>query len=919
MNKVLVGGISPEGEHILQMYLDRFMPDTQIEPLRSVGIKGRMRNYATRPDVLLVILDESLYQVCAGTLDSVLNLPKVHKYQTDDGLTQFLVSKFGPLEGVSNLGVVPPDQLMQQQGDLYKDARESTIPPDMITTVSAEEDSMLVTGGSSDSDMEAELESLRNRLAQSEMLVRNLELQLNEKGSDSESDIAIFTGRIRELEAQLRDAQAASSIDEETQLKIRRADEMLSEYEELKKKLKAAKDSNASMQFERNKLEAQVKDLTAKLDESAKAVETAQDNGELEAQIEEKTREITSLRVKVSELEDDLQSKTSSLTQLSSEMQVLRDDLSKSGVDEAVINSLRDELSQKTEEAKDLQVDLESREESLSRANATIAELNEEINSLRSESGLKGQELYTSKTRLTELEDELSGLNARIEDLTKSIEDKDAELNEYCKRESQLRDEIRSLREDSDLLGRRDTEIRTLKESLAEQETLVANLSENLRDARQQSSDLSAQLTEATSRADSSAEESEANKRAYDRILQQKKQADDRIVELEGSITGLKEKVLELEDTIRERKESFDKLSDEKIEADAEIRKLNSRITTLQTDIVVSKTSEEQVARLEKELLEERRKSSRLSAEVEVLKKSEDSSSSADLRLEIARLQNELDAAKSNIEGKANIEIGSLKTELIDVRKRCADLELDLADRDEQVKEITSGVFGRMANIAIPRAVYDVALPPLTGEYGKFVCVAGGSSESNQSLYAQIRKACEKNNSLRIVVFDLTIDSCVDREFGVVKISSPISWLSGGEPFQKFVAGTKFANVKVVSTALAYLNNLFLLNVDWQKRLSEIGDFADVYILNIGCLNNITTKVLFNTFSQVMKTYVIVKATPINLRTAILNLTGVKNMSSNVTTVCVNFDDKASRDMYQRLAQKFKAQILRDTEVLALQ
>mgnify|MGYP004682862971 CR=1 FL=1 len=68
--KVFVGNISPEGEHILTTYLNVFMPDAVIEPLKPAGIKGKMKNHATRQDVALVILDESLYQSCVGVLES---------------------------------------------------------------------------------------------------------------------------------------------------------------------------------------------------------------------------------------------------------------------------------------------------------------------------------------------------------------------------------------------------------------------------------------------------------------------------------------------------------------------------------------------------------------------------------------------------------------------------------------------------------------------------------------------------------------------------------------------------------------------------------------------------------------------------------------------------------------------------------
>ena len=124
MFKVFVGGISPEGEHLLTTYLNVFMPDAVIEPLKAVGIKGKMKNHAKRQDVALVIIDESLYQACVGVADDVLALPKVHKYVDDDGLNQFLISKFGRLDGVDTQesAVIPPDMLMQNEEPAEEDS-----------------------------------------------------------------------------------------------------------------------------------------------------------------------------------------------------------------------------------------------------------------------------------------------------------------------------------------------------------------------------------------------------------------------------------------------------------------------------------------------------------------------------------------------------------------------------------------------------------------------------------------------------------------------------------------------------------------------------------------------------------------------------------------------------------------------------
>ena len=98
MATVLVGGVSPEGERLIQSYLDYFMPNAEIVALKPVGIKGKVKNQGSRADTVMIILDEDLYSQCVGIADSVLNNPKTHRYTDDAGLKQFLISKFGKLD-----------------------------------------------------------------------------------------------------------------------------------------------------------------------------------------------------------------------------------------------------------------------------------------------------------------------------------------------------------------------------------------------------------------------------------------------------------------------------------------------------------------------------------------------------------------------------------------------------------------------------------------------------------------------------------------------------------------------------------------------------------------------------------------------------------------------------------------------------
>ena len=66
-----------------------------------------------------------------------------------------------------------------------------------------------------------------------------------------------------------------------------------------------------------------------------------------------------------------------------------------------------------------------------------------------------------------------------------------------------------------------------------------------------------------------------------------------------------------------------------------------------------------------------------------------------------------------------------------------------------------------------------------------------------------------------------------------------------------------------------------------------------------------------------MKSFVITKATPINLRSCYLNLSGIPNMGKDTLVECTNFDS-SSTEMFNKLASKFEALVLPESQILTL-
>ena len=265
--KVYIGGVSPQGEQLINKYLEVFAPDAEILPIKASGIKGMMKTKAPRPDVLLVIIEDSLAQLCEGVASDTLALPKVHRYMSDDDLKDFLITKFGKLEGVevgatdfSKMDTVVDEEedfniYMQQKGIEHLNA-PSAEPATPILPV---QQNVAYTPSSPDYSAEptrdnAEVNRLLSRISQ-------LEAELNSAraGAPNSAEVDKLKARIAELEAD-------DETKEFVQLgKLQKAEQVLKQFDEIKKKITDYKEQVAILTHDKNTLTEEKDSLVVKV------------------------------------------------------------------------------------------------------------------------------------------------------------------------------------------------------------------------------------------------------------------------------------------------------------------------------------------------------------------------------------------------------------------------------------------------------------------------------------------------------------------------------------------------------------------------------------------------------------------------------------------------------------------------------
>lgn len=907
-SKVLVGGISPEGEHILNSYLNKFLPNAEVEPLKSVGIKGTMRNKASRADVILVVIDESLWLACESVASDVLQLDKVHKYTNDDNLTQYLISRFGRLDDTS----FEISKSLNENSGSYSTVTEHE---SMIVETSQEVDT---------SDYEKKISDLQDKLAQSEMLVKNLTLQLHD--SQSATDIQPFIDKIKLLEATLAEKEAElQKNDSESYInlgKVAKAEKVLEEMSELKDELQKAKETCSELQHQTQVLEDEKSTLQGSYDTLQKEVEELRSDRD---KLESLTNSLAEMTDRCAELEAQnsdnnvLQQKLNEVTIACDELAEVKEILSKK---ELELENLRVDLDNKTKKIEDLKGKVNEFSDLLDEKDDLLQKKQDEYEQIVSEKLALEEE---TKKQVEELYAQIAGLKEELVSCKELVDKKSLEIADLEKVRNDNNDEFMKMQEEIDKLGDKDTQIEELQNTLQDCRNTINKLQSTITELSTSMAAKEGEIEAYKHREELIKTNLDNSNNSLSETLEENTNLSEEIKQLKTDKEQLESTITELENSLeRTKKDNMVQIEQKNSELDdirAEKQKLENEVITLRNSVVESKADSATIQQLNVDLLEERRKVARITSELEVLRNSSTLISSSDNLLEVNKLKKELADVKKQLElAESKKQSNASDEEISALRQRCADLEIEMVDQTNLLEEYQKGIFGQLANIALPKVAFDVKVEMPKQLKSNCVVIASGSFESSLTMYQHLNRTCSVNADKKYIIVDLVTDTSIDTMFGVKQITSPIAWLQGSEPFYSFLADTKYPNVKVLSTGLAYINELAFLTTDWVSRINELQGQADVIVFNVGCLNDFVAKVLFTSFGRVMKGHVIVKATPVNLRTVILTLTGFKDRTlvQDVLVSCANFDTTQSKPLYQKLVQKCNAQILKDADVLKL-
>jgi len=663
--------------------------------------------------------------------------------------------------------------------------------------------------------------------------------------------------------------------------------------------------------------------LQASLDElrdtckqkEAKVVELTGQNSELTGQVTLLTSQINDLRTELDKARNEmsrlLTTNETSTQDIQNEIKKYQDIINGLNQDKAASSSKIASLSSELVTAKSqLQTAITAAEQDKIEWQGKVDDLSHQVESANADIEKKKGRVQELESELVEVRNSLSATSETANKTALRVQELESKLtiakNDLLSKDSQL--SMKS--QEADLIN----------QSLADQKAAFDKLNESLIAARQEVQDKNKEIRELTLQIQTTKDEASINSGAYERLLAEKNQLDARVVDLERSAESYRVNTTAIEERLTATKAQYDTLMAEKLKIEADKRKLDTEIVTLRAEMVDVQAKSIEYENTKNALESTQRELARVSAERTSLKGQLEGSTLSGLNSENMMLKSEIEKLRKKVSDTSELE--NSRAEVLNLRNRVTALE-----GENHTLRMTSSASGSSWFVGggdiMPNGVFSQTLrnPPQPGNYTNFKLFVQGSSDSGRVLYETLTRACSASTK-RILILDLTTDSNIDSAFGIKSVPPPLNWLKGEADFRKSLAVTRFSNVNVISTALAYVNKLYFARVDWASRLADLNGFADLCIIVLDCLSDYVVKAMYNTFSQLMESYIVINSTPTNLRAGYMNVLGMAGSKAPLSTVlCVKYD--SNNQMIQQLfslflKKKFRARALLDSEVLTL-
>lgn len=241
-------------------------------------------------------------------------------------------------------------------------------------------------------------------------------------------------------------------------------------------------------------------------------------------------------------------------------------------------------------------------------------------------------------------------------------------------------------------------------------------------------------------------------------------------------------------------------------------------------------------------------------------------------------------------------DIGKRDKELIELRsarEETSSLAATFEDMDK-VSEFKNSIFGKIQNSALPKSA-PPAIDLGSAKYKNIMFMFAGNQESTIDVYKRLQMISGSfgRNNMKGLIIDLSQESNFDYEF-LTAVKPSTAWFENGGSLSKhIVAAPKSPNTSLMSGGGGeFLNESYLLTIDWAKRLDELNRSGYKVIIYLGNIGSLVGRSLYQTLAGRGRTKIYAKGSISSVRFLYSNL---KSFGKKPSTSVQIYDYRTSK------------------------
>lgn len=199
-----------------------------------------------------------------------------------------------------------------------------------------------------------------------------------------------------------------------------------------------------------------------------------------------------------------------------------------------------------------------------------------------------------------------------------------------------------------------------------------------------------------------------------------------------------------------------------------------------------------------------------------------------------------------------------------------------------------SSIFRSISNSALPKS-----LPPsLEISKEKYKNITFVFSATRSAVDDTMRRILDYTNAVAssfsggVLVLDISNETSTDYIFGGPVTTQGVRWAEGEVEIDKIVSKPSIGNspsgqVRFLSLGGAgFINDSYLLDVDWSARLRELEDSGYKIVIYAGCISELVGRVLYLTFADKAQTRIYTKGNLVSMRGAYYTLAAMPHFET---------------------------------------